>query len=103
MSIRLPSSVIKMLLSTRPPIPQRVRASNETRVIDEINSNNRASNFEPAIRIILEHLYRMPLISQKNHVPFYTWRKRICTDFVILVKKMNYLKIIVLFVACLMI
>lgn len=37
-------------------MPHRVRASSETSVIDEINNNNRASNFEPAIRIILLHL-----------------------------------------------
>lgn len=61
-----------MLLSTRPPIPHRVRASNDTRVIDEINSNNRASNFEPAIRIIVEHLNWIPLAVQID-VPFYTW------------------------------
>lgn len=60
MTNHLPSSVNKRLFSTKPPIPHRARANSEINVIDDISNSNRASNFEPAIRIIVtafEYLY----------------------------------------------
>lgn len=55
-NLPLPSSVIKILLSTRPPRPQRVSANNDISVTDDINNKSLASNLEPAIRTILSHL-----------------------------------------------
>lgn len=46
-------------------MPHRVSANSEISVIDEISNNNRASNFEPAIRIILKHLCWSLPVSQK--------------------------------------
>lgn len=51
----LPSSGIKMSLSTSPPRPHLVSASRDISVTDEIRSRSLASNFEPAIRTMLGH------------------------------------------------
>lgn len=59
----VPSSVIKMLLSTNPPMPHRVSANIEINVTDDIRSSKRASIFEPAILIIVSHLYKLNLLS----------------------------------------
>lgn len=56
-------SVIRILLSTRPPMPHRVSANNDINVIDDISSNSLASNFEPAIRTIVNHLNRLIIVS----------------------------------------
>lgn len=53
----LPSSVIRILLSTRLPRPQRDNANNDINVTEEISNNSLASNFEPAIRTMLSHLF----------------------------------------------
>lgn len=50
---------MRILLPIRPPMPHRVSASNEINVSDDINNNSLASNFEPAIRTIVNHLNRL--------------------------------------------